>query len=71
MIGRDEHLAWARRRAHEYLDAGDVRNAVQSMMSDVQKHDETLFTAADVARGLSVIMANDRDLARQFINGFV
>jgi hypothetical protein len=67
---RAEHLTWAKRRAHEYLDAGDVRNAVQSMMSDVRKHDEIQLTAAEAARGLSVMMANDRDLARAFIDGF-
>ena len=37
---RDEHLAWAKKRALEYLDAGDVREGFTSMLSDLKKHDE-------------------------------
>ena len=38
---RDEHLAWCKARALEYLDAGDLVNAVASMASDLTKHPET------------------------------
>lgn len=37
----DEHMDWCKRRALEYLDAGDSRQAFTSMMSDLQKHEET------------------------------
>jgi hypothetical protein len=37
---REEHLEWAKRRALEYLDAGDSRQAFTSMMSDLRKHPE-------------------------------
>lgn len=37
---RDEHLAWAKKRALEYLDRGDVRNGFTSMLSDLSKHEE-------------------------------
>ena len=33
----DEHLAWCKARALEYLDAGDLGQAVASMMSDLTK----------------------------------
>ena len=38
---RDEHLAWCKKRALEYVDDWDVRSAICSMMSDLQKHPET------------------------------
>lgn len=41
MRTRGEHLAWCKERALEYCDAGDVRNALTSMGSDLEKHDET------------------------------
>jgi hypothetical protein len=37
---RDEHLAWAKKRALEYLDAGDPAQAFTSMLSDMTKHPE-------------------------------
>lgn len=36
---RDEHLAWAKKRAHEYVDCGDLPNAINSMVSDLGKHE--------------------------------
>jgi hypothetical protein len=38
---RDEHLAWAKKRALEYLDAGDPSQAFTSMLSDLGKHPDT------------------------------
>jgi len=34
----DEHLAWCKKRAHEYLERGELLDAVTSMSSDVTKH---------------------------------
>jgi hypothetical protein len=67
---RDEHLAWCRKRAHEYLAIGDVQNAVRSMMSDLQKHDETRSSSNRELMALSVMMCGDLDLARRYIDGF-
>ena len=38
---RDEHLAWVRERALEYLEAGDPHSAIASLISDLGKHEET------------------------------
>jgi NADH:ubiquinone oxidoreductase subunit E len=38
MKSHDEHLIWAKARAHEYLDRGDKISAMISMLSDLQKH---------------------------------
>ncbi len=37
---RAEHLQWAKDRALEYLDLGDLQNAFSSFLSDMGKHDE-------------------------------
>ena len=69
MNTRERHLAWCRQRAHEYLAIGDVQNAVQSMMSDLQKHDETRSSSNRELMALSVMMSGDLDLARRYIDG--
>lgn len=38
---RAEHLAWCKQRALEYVDRGDLKNAITSMLSDLGKHPET------------------------------
>jgi hypothetical protein len=42
-VTRDEHLAWRKRRALEYVDADDLTSAVASMGSDL-KSIQTLTT---------------------------
>lgn len=37
---RDEHLAWAKQRALEYCDEGEISSALASMLSDLHKHPE-------------------------------
>ena len=39
LMTRDEHLAWCKKRALEYLP-GDPLKAMTSMMSDLTKHPE-------------------------------
>jgi hypothetical protein len=39
-VTREEHLAWAKARALEYVDAGDCVNAMGSLISDLGKHEE-------------------------------
>jgi hypothetical protein len=40
MTTRDEHVEWCKKRALEYLDAGDTPQAFTSMLSDIRKHPE-------------------------------
>lgn len=40
-MNRAEHLAWAKQRALEYVDAGDLQQAFTSFASDLGKHPET------------------------------
>jgi hypothetical protein len=67
---RKEHLAWCKKRALEYLDRGDVANAVASMMSDLGKHPETKYNPMLGMFGLMVARNNDMIEARRFIEGF-
>ena len=37
----DEHIAWAKQRALEYVDRGDLTNALSSLTSDLHNHPDT------------------------------
>lgn len=69
---RDEHLAWAKARALEYLDAGDLKNAVISMLSDLRKHHELVNHAGGMLGSMLLISGNLRAPhdVRDWINGF-
>lgn len=38
---REEHLAWAKARALQYVEIGELQNAFTSLGSDLSKHPET------------------------------
>jgi hypothetical protein len=68
---RQEHLEWCKKRALEYLDKGDIPNAIASMMSDMQKHEETKFNNPMLnLLGLRAAQCGDREEARRYIVGF-
>ncbi len=69
---REEHLAWCKRRAYEYLNNGDVQNAITSMMSDLQKHEETKTQVGGVLDmlGFFAATAKDKQAAKRYIDGF-
>lgn len=66
-----EHVAWAKERALEYVDQGDLQNAFASLMSDLGKHPDTANHAA-IELGMMLMMAGNlsttRDM-RDFIEG--
>lgn len=69
---RAEHLAWCKKRALEYCDQGDTRQAYASMASDLEKHPETKGHAA-IGLGLMLMMNGNLDSVpdmRRFIEGF-
>lgn len=39
-MNRDEHLAWCKQRASQYLDLNDPKKAWMSFATDMAKHDE-------------------------------
>lgn len=69
---RAEHLEWAKQRALEYVDAGDLNNAFNSVVSDLQKHPETADHAG-IQLGMMQLMGgflNSPIAMRHFIEGF-
>ena len=70
---RAEHLAWCKKRALAYLDAGEpVQDALASMFSDLRKHDETADHAAIQLGGMLMLSGHLSTPAevRRFIEGF-
>ncbi len=71
---REEHLQWAKDRALEYADRGDVANAIASMRSDLGKHKETA-QSCDIIDNLMMPLAMTGKFEqpgelRRFIEGF-
>ena len=67
---REEHLEWCKARALEYLENGDIQNAITSMLSDMGKHPETHVNPALALLGMMTIQNYDLGEARRFIEGF-
>jgi hypothetical protein len=65
---RDEHLAWAKKRALEYVERGDIAQAVTSMLSDLSKHPELGCHNALAYAGM--MFTKTPDEARRWIEGF-
>jgi hypothetical protein len=69
---RAEHLTFCKQRANEYIDQGDIPNAVTSMASDLGKHPETEGHPG-ITLGMMMLMSgnlSDPREARRFIDGF-
>lgn len=71
---RAEHIAWCKQRALFELEqptAGNVANALASLLSDLQKHDETRdHPALLLAGGLMLLgQLNSAEEVRKFIEG--
>ena len=69
---RAEHLQWAKDRALEYADKGDVANAVSSMTSDLRKHPETADHSGLMLMSMLAVSGQFRRPGelRKFIEGF-
>jgi len=65
---REEHLQWAKDRAIEYLDRGDIRNAITSFMSDLGKHADTRDSPV-IGMGMMIMQMNNEKDARDYILG--
>jgi uncharacterized membrane-anchored protein len=70
MRTRDEHLEWCKQRAREYLDAGDLANAVTSMGSDLDKHPELGCNPFLLMTGALDAQNGDSRKVREWIEGF-
>lgn len=67
---RAEHLAWAKRRAIEYIDAGDLKSAVTSFASDLGKHPGTASEGRALAKpAIDALLSDNPIVVRRFIEG--
>lgn len=63
-------LAWAKARALEYVDSGDLDQAVASMISDLRKHEETRSIGFGVFRdGFAAALSGNPEIVRRWIEG--
>jgi hypothetical protein len=69
---RDEHLTVSKARALEFVEAGDLVNAVSSLGSDLRKNEDTNNPALSglVAIGMMYVMDGDREAVRRWIEEF-
>jgi hypothetical protein len=70
MKTRQEHLQWCKDRANEYIKVRDGQQAISSMLSDLNKHEET---RASVRLGAMLMTATDfHDMrsVKRFVDGF-
>ena len=68
---REEHMAFCKKRALQYLDKGDVSQAIASMLSDLSSHEDTKGVGELMSGiGLMTAMNNNQDEAFKFIDGF-
>ncbi len=71
MLTREEHVKWCKERALEYLNEGDLTNAVSSMLSDLGKHAETNKLSETFSiLGMMYVMNQDIKGVQRFIEGF-
>lgn len=72
MMTRAEHVNWAKGRAHEYVQTGDLGSAVSSMISDLGKHPDTENVANGPIGmlGMMEVMNHNRDGVVRWIDGF-
>lgn len=69
---RDEHIAWAKGRALEFVEQGALGDAFASMASDLSKHDATRAHPA-IPLGTRLLLAGQLSSPaqmRDFIEGF-
>jgi hypothetical protein len=74
MRTRDEHLEFCKQRAREYLDRGELAEAVASMGSDMDNHPETRLDGAKMGTLIYVamfrIVEGDVRGVRDWVEGF-
>lgn len=71
-MNRNEHMAFCKQRALEFVDAGDLNNAVASMTSDLGKHPETARSVQPpiMVMGMTFAAEGDAAAVRRWIEDF-
>lgn len=71
-MSREEHLAWAKSRALEYVERGAMVDAVASMASDLVKHPDWQHSDSMAVLAIVGMKATESgpDAVRRWIEGF-
>lgn len=72
MDKRSDHLEWCKKRANEYVEKDDLKQAFASFQSDMSKHEETANHLA-LEMGTMMLIAGHLETQKQmenWINGF-
>lgn len=71
MMDRSEHVRWCKTRALEYVDAGQLQQALASLYSDLGKHPETAgHPVLQLGMGLQMMGAlSTSGEVRRFVDG--
>lgn len=71
-MDRNQYLQWSKDRALQYLNTGDLTNAVASIISDLNQrgYDDTKINFYLANAGLISAMHDDPVGVKRFIDGF-
>lgn len=67
---REQYLEDSKERAREYLREYDIKNAITSMLSDMEKREDTRPNKALYVLGIIVASNDDYNEAVRFVEGF-
>lgn len=67
---RKNHVEQCKVRALEYLERGDLQNAVASMLSDMEKHPQCSVNPHLALLGMMEVSKNNAPAVRRWIEGF-
>jgi hypothetical protein len=70
IMDRDEYVKQCKASAREYLAKFDIQSAITSMISDMNKRDDTRVNDWIAAWGIMVATRHDFIEAKRFIEGF-
>lgn len=73
METRADYLQWCKDRAMEYVRRGELLEGVTSMMSDMEKRDDTKLGPALSGLGIQAALQatqGNRDMVERYILGF-
>lgn len=70
MRTREEHLQWAKDLAMEDWRAGNLQDAVATMVGRMREHPELKYNDYLVALGIIYVTQNDHEGVRRWIEGF-
>jgi hypothetical protein len=68
-VTRDGHVEWCKQRALEYVEIGDLDEAVSGMLSDLLKHEKNVLNPMLAMTGLYSVQLGAEGVKR-WINGF-